>query len=117
MLSLPSRTLYNDKNCGTPTVSKPSNPNPNVQNLNECPKLIDEYGGYYIKYLSCDSNSKVKRAFFSDTACNTKLQESELDVGKCLNLGLTMSQKFTCDSASSVGLAFFAVVAAILAVF
>lgn len=109
-------TQYNDASCGTPTATTAANPNPQQLISNTCTSVRG--GDYFIMVSSCTSKGQITYAYYSDAACAKKDEETDIirPTDKCIVQGRssTSSIKFTCDSASSVGLAFLAVFAAVL---
>jgi hypothetical protein len=110
-------TFYNDMTCSTPTAAASGSPNPVVISLNGCLKITGT-SSQYQKISSCTPNGKMSVALFTDSACSNKISGSdeEIDVNKCIpDLIERNSKKATCDSASSVSLAFLTVIAATVA--
>ena len=107
-------TAYTDASCATPKISSDNEPNPVVAKLNECTKYMTSGSNtLYVKTTSCDS--KAKGALYSDDKCTVKTQDlPESDTDKCLPLG-SASSKVICAPASSISIAIFAVLAAMLA--
>jgi hypothetical protein len=69
---------------------------------------------YYQKISSC--GTKASSAQYTDSSCSNKVagSDQEIEVGKCDLRSNQLYLKLTCDPASSLSVAFLAVVAAVL---
>jgi hypothetical protein len=108
-------TTYTDAACGTPRSTSDSAPNPVVANLNECTKYMTSPSTVYVKPASC--GAKAAGATYSDDKCANKLQDLDSETDKCLPGTGGTSSKVTCAPASSISIAIFTVLAAMLALF
>jgi hypothetical protein len=109
-------TTYTDAACGTPHATSDSAPNPVVAKLNECTKYMTSGSStIYAKPTSC--GAKAAGATYSDDKCATKIQDIDSETDKCLPQTGGSSLKVTCAPASSISIALFTVLAAMLALF
>lgn len=109
-------TTYNDATCGTPLATSDIAPNPVVAKLNDCTKyLTSESSTTYAKPTSC--GAKAAGALYSDDKCATKVLDIDSETDKCITQPGGKSLKVTCAPASSISIALFTVLAAMLALF
>jgi hypothetical protein len=99
-------TFYSDSNCASPSGS------PSVVAVDQCFKPSGS--SFYQKISSCGTKASI--ALYTDSSCSNKVEDSdqEIEVGKCHLRTNLQFLKLTCDPASSLSVAFLAVVAAVL---
>ena len=106
---------YTDTACKTLKATTTDDPNPFTATLNTCTK---QGAKSYVKMAGCITGGKIGGVGYAPTDDKCALAPAFVivaDEGKCTASQGGGSQMITCDSTSSVTMAFLAVAAAVLA--